>query len=217
MNEQDRKPFFALVADVYAFYRQDFSAFAGSVWWEAMKPHDLAAVSQALSRHCINPDNGQFMPKPADVVKMLSGSTQDAALLAWAKVDRVVRTVGTWRSVVFDDALVHRVIAEMGGWTALGSKTEDEWPFVRNEFVNRYRGYRSRAEVPDYPPVLAGVAEAENRQRGFAVDPPMLIGQAEEAARVMRLGTSRPTLGMTPMHPQAAARTLRLVDARDAA
>src|SRR5690606_26216344 len=113
MIEQDRKAFFKLIADVSAFYGKDFSTFAGNVWWEAMKPFDFAAVADALNRHCVNPDSGQFMPKPADVVKMLQGSTQDSALVAWSKVDRAVRTVGTYRSVTFDDPLIQRVISEM--------------------------------------------------------------------------------------------------------
>ncbi len=57
---------------------------------------------------------------------MLGGSTQDAALAAWSKVDRAVREVGPYQSVAFDDALIHRVLFEMGGWIPLGSKTEDE-------------------------------------------------------------------------------------------
>jgi hypothetical protein len=217
MIETDRKQFFALIGDVYAFYRQDFSAFAGNVWWEAMKPFDFRAVADALNRHCINPDKGQFMPKPADVVKMLQGSTQDAALQAWSKVDRTVRTVGNYRSVVFDDPLIHRVLTEMGGWVQLGTKTEDEWPFVRNEFVNRYRGYRERSDLPDYPPVLIGIAESSNQQHGFQSEPPMLIGRPEEAERVMRLGTNKPMLGIAQMNANAAAKTLRLVDSRTAA
>lgn len=58
MNAQDASHFTLLVSDVYAFYRQDFSAFAGKVWWQAMQPFDFSAVAQALNRHCVNPDTG---------------------------------------------------------------------------------------------------------------------------------------------------------------
>jgi len=85
MTEADREPFFTLLGDVYAFYRTDFSTFVGRVWWTAMQPYDLAAVNDAMGRHCANPDTGQYLPKPADVVRMLQGSTQDSALVAWAK------------------------------------------------------------------------------------------------------------------------------------
>lgn len=205
MIDSDKKNFLLLISNVYAFYRQDISAFAGSVWWEAMKPYDFAAVSDAFNRHCINPDNGQFLPKPADVVRMLQGSSKDSALVAWSKVDKAIRSVGTYESVVFDDSLIHSVIADMGGWILLGNKKEDEWPFVKNEFENRYRGYSSRSITPEYKPVLVGLAEAQNEQVGFRSMKPRLIGDAKKAtdvymsgsvshAPVVRLGDTAPVL-----------------------
>jgi hypothetical protein len=217
MIDQDRKPFFELIADVHAFYRKDFSTFGGNVWWAAMMPFDLLAVADALNRHCINPDSGQFMPMPADVVRMLQGSTQDSALSAWAKVDRAVREVGTYRSVAFDDGLVHRVIVEMGGWVSIGAHDDKEWPHVRNEFVNRYRGYRARTQLPDYPPVLIGMAEASNSKEGFATEGPFLIGAPAVAKAVMLAGSNKPLLGVQQLDAEVAAGTLRLVDGRSAA
>ena len=217
MIDQDRKAFQLLMGDVYAFYGKDYSAFAGRVWWEAMKTFDFKAVGDALNRHCVNPDAGQFMPKPADVVRMLQGSTQDSALAAWSKLDRAVREVGTYRSVVFEDPLIHRIVLEMGGWVSLGMKTEEDWPFLRNEFVNRYRGYRGRSEVPEYPPVLIGLAEANNRKAGFDAEPPILIGNPETAKRVMLSGSNKHILQTQQLAPADASRALRLVDSRGAA
>jgi hypothetical protein len=214
MIDKHREPFFALIAGVYAFYDKSFSEFAGAVWWEAMKPFDLPAVKDALNRHCINPDVGQFMPKPADVVRMLQGSTQDAGLVAWAMVDKAVRQIGTYRSVVFDDPLTHRIVSDMGGWVALGMKTEEEWPFVRNEFVNRYRGYRGRSEVPEYPPVLIGISQSANSREGFAAEPPMLIGDQARAMQVMQLGSAKPLLEVGRADSQASTRALQLIHAR---
>jgi len=173
------------------------SNIAIGMWWNVMKPYDLTAVRQAFDRHMHNPDSGQFMPKPADILKMMTGSTQDSALVAWAKVDKAVRQVGTWESVAFDDALIHRVLMDMGGWTALGMKTEHEWPFVAKEFENRYRGYRVRNESPDYPPVLIGMAQAQNAQENREIQPPVLIGDEPTAKLVMQGGTDQPLLGMT--------------------
>ena len=199
MNPQDSGKFATLIGNVYAFYRQDHSEFAINVWWQAMKPYDFSAVADALNRHCVNPDSGQFMPKPADVVKMLGGSTQDSALSAWSKVDRAVRQVGTYETVVFDDPIVHRVLHDMGGWIQLGTKTEDEWPFLRNEFVNRYRGYRMRNETPEYPKTLIGMAEAQNNQDGHKSQPPVMIGDAEAPKRVLVGGSSAPLIGFERM------------------
>lgn len=218
MIDKDRKAFFDLIADVYAFYKQDFSEFAGGVWWEALKAYDFMALANALNRHAANPDTGQFMPKPADVVRMLQGSTMDSALVAWSKVDRAIRHVGTHRSVVFDDPLIHRIVVEMGGWVALGIKTEKEWPFLSNEFVNRYRGYRGRSQIPDYPPVLIGISEAGNSKANKEhTEPPTLIGDSVNAQKVMRMGCRNPILGIEQMDKRAAVYALEMVDSRSAA
>jgi hypothetical protein len=216
VNASDKPKFFSLMADVLAFYGKDFSEFAGRVWWEAMRPYDLRAVTDALNRHCVNPDSGQFAPKPADVVKMLGGSTQDSALVAWSKVDRGVREVGTGRSVVFDDPVIHRVVTDMGGWAAFGTKTEDEWPFLRNEFVNRYRGYRMRSETPEYLPVLIGTYQAQNQRLGFESAPPTLIGNPDAAKAVMLSGSDRPLLQLSRPDAEGVA-AAALIEQRGAA
>ncbi|KVG77203.1 DUF6475 domain-containing protein [Burkholderia ubonensis] len=205
MIDSNRGAFAELISGVYAFYGREASDFALSVWWAAMQPFDLAAVHDAMNRHCVNPDSGQFLPKPADIVKMVQGSTQDSALVAWAKVDRAIRSCGTYNSVVFDDALIHRVIVEMGGWVLVGGKGEEEWPFVRNEFVNRYRGYKMRSETPEYQPVLIGMAEAQNNRTGHKSQPPVLIGDARAAHQVMLAGHDKPMLGFVRMSPELAA------------
>lgn len=168
MKPSEKIEFLALVADVYAFYRQQFSEFSGDVWWQAMAPFDLAAVRVALGRHAVNPDSGQFMPKPADVVRMLGGTSADSALSAWSKVERAVRSIGQYVNIVFDDALIHRVIDDMGGWVQMNNcQTERDFEFVAKEFQTRYRGFSMRSERPDYPPMLIGLAAASNSEQGI--------------------------------------------------
>ncbi len=197
MHERDRSSFFALLSDVFSFYRQDLSTFTGNIWWNAMQPFDFHAVHDALTRHCVNPDNGQFLPKPADVVRLLQGSTQDSALMAWSKVEAAIRKVGTHVSVTFDDAFIQQVLQDMGGWIALGQKKEPDWPFVRNEFVNRYRGYRQLGPLTTWPAVLVGAAEASNQCNGFKSDPPVLIGDVKGAQQIQVHGTHAGSLTVT--------------------
>lgn len=215
MRAEELREFRELLEGALAFWGQSVSEFALSVWWQAMQPYGLAAVRQAFSRHAMNPDNGQFAPKPADIVRMLGGTSSDQALQAWAKVDRAVRHIGTYQSVAFDDALIHRVMQDMGGWIALGMKTEDEWPFVAREFENRYRGDAMRGERPDYPPTLIGLAEAHNAKEGFKSVGPILIGDAERAQKVMLGGTNKPAISFTPVSAIEQKATLKLVQAQD--
>ena len=104
MQTDDFQKFHDGIIGVMGFYGRSVSSFALDVWWMALKEHDLAAIVDAFNRHLTNPDAGQFPPKPADIIRMLQGSTQDSALRAWAKVDQAVRRIGTYCDVVFDDA-----------------------------------------------------------------------------------------------------------------
>ena len=195
MTENDFAQFRKGVAGVYAFYEKDLSDFSLDLWWRAMKRYDLSAIIEGFNRHVMNPDQGKWLPKPADIIKMIDGGTQDSALIAWAEVDRRMREVGTYQSIVFDDPLIHRVLSDMGGWIPLGMKTETEWPFVAKEFENRYRGYKARNEIPEYPSHLIGLAEAHNSKEGYRIDTPFLAGNADKAMLVYKNGTGKVDFG----------------------
>jgi hypothetical protein len=207
VTPKDRERFMLCLLAAAELYGKPVSDGVSSVWWDALKGYDIGAIENAFRRHFGNPDSGQFMPKPADIVRIVGGSSQDGAMVAWSKVDKAVRQVGPYASVCFDDPLVNRVLHDMGGWIAFGQKTETEWPFVANEFRNRYIGYRQRGEVPDYPARLIGIAEADGARKGFAVPAPKLIGDSLRAQAVLDGGTSAPMIGIT-----TAASHLRLVE-----
>lgn len=212
MNKSDSVAFQEMLAFVSAIYSRELSAGVIAIYWSALSSYDLAAVRQAFDRHVKNPDTGQFMPKPADLIRMMVGSTQDGAMIAWTKVDKAVRSVGTYEDVVFDDALIHRVLQDMGGWVAFGTKTDDDWPFVAKEFENRYRGYRTRNESPEYPALMIGLAGAHNRCGAFEIAPPVLIGDPQKASSVLLGGTNKPLIGITrasDMLPVATAPRLK--------
>ena len=195
MTEHDFEKFRSGLVGVYAFYDKEINDFTLDLWWNSLKQFDLAAIIQAFNRHVVNTESGKWLPKPADIIRMLQGSTQDAAMKAWAKVDKAVRHKGTYVDVVFDDPLIHRVLHDMGGWIALGQKTEDEWPFVAKEFENRYRGFRERSEIPEYPLILTGIANAYNGSKGQPLEPYVMIGDAAACERVIAGGTDKQLVG----------------------
>lgn len=196
MQQNDFQKFHDGISGVMEFYGKNVSRFTLDIWWNVLKPYDLASVIDAFNRHLANPDTGQFAPKPADVIRMLQGSTQDSALRAWAKVDTTIRSIGPYVDVVFDDPLIHRVIQDMGGWISFGQRNDAEWPFIAKEFENRYRGYRSRSDTPPYAPVMIGIFSADNAKSGYRDDTNQstLIGNHQQALRVMRGGSGTPAI-----------------------
>ncbi len=194
MIEQDFDEFSRLLNTLSEYFRKPMSPGVMGIYWQGLRDLELTELRAALNAHVQNPDVGQFMPTIADIRRMVGGTTQDSALVAWSKVDRAVRVVGTYADVIFDDPIIHRVIRDMGGWIAIGGKSEDEWPFVAKEFETRYRGFRMRGEVPPYEPVMIGIAGAQNRRLGMPVQQPRLIGDQSACQRVQIGGTDRPLL-----------------------
>lgn len=194
MNTQDYDQFCqAMTATMELYNKPSLSEFSLSLWWGALNCYTLPEVLGGLSRHVQNPDSGQFAPKPADVVRAIGGTTHDNSAMAWAKVDRAVRSIGGYEDVVFDDAYIHAAIEDMGGWVRVCTgHTDEDWPFVQREFENRYRGYATRRSLHDYPRLLVGIANASNNRNGINpkhIKPPRLVGDEKKAMAVYRGGS----------------------------
>ncbi len=189
MKPTDKPAFAQLLADALAFYRQDVSTFALSVWWQACEAFDLEQVAKALTAHALDPDRGQFAPKPADLVRVLRGTSVDRSLIAWGKVLDAMQRVGAYRSVVFDDGAIHAAISDMGGWPALCRTTTDELPFTQKRFCDLHRAYAARPDAA-YPPQLLGEHAMVNRLAGHAAEGPALVGDPERARQVEHGGVA---------------------------
>lgn len=196
MAPTDRSRFAACLLAASELYGKPIGEAVASVWWDALARFDIAAVESAFRRHFANPDSGQFLPKPADIVRLIEGTTVDVAQVAWSKVDKAIRTVGPYASVTFDDPITMRVLQDMGGWVALSQKTEDDWPFVANEFRTRYGGYRSRAMPVEHLRRLPGIAEMANAARGLEYADVVLLGDPIAAKAVADGGLERPAIGV---------------------
>lgn len=182
MIQDDFEKFRDGLTGVYSFYDKEINSFALDLWWGALKLYDLEAITDAFRRYVINTESGRWLPKPGDIIRMLQGSSLDAAMAAWSRVDKAIRQKGTYVDVVFvGDPLIHRVIHDMGGWIGFGMKSEEEWPFVAREFENRYRGFRERSEIPPAPEVLIGIANAHNAAHDLPLEPPVMIGDGRDA------------------------------------
>ena len=196
MRQEHFDEFCELLDTVAEQYSKAMTPSLKMLYWQGLHDIDFEAVREALFRHIRNSDPaGKFMPKISDIIQMSQGSASDSAMSAWAKVDKAVRHKGTYVDVVFDDPVIHRVIHDMGGWISFGQKNEDEWPFVAREFENRYRGFKQRSEVPDYPTQLIGLTNAYNSSRGFKLDPCVLVGNVEKCKQIMSSGIDKPLVG----------------------
>lgn len=186
MTHNDREAFVRLLADAMAFYRQDVSTFAVSVWWAACERFDLAQVRRAFTAHAMNADSGQFAPKPADLIRVLEGTSTDRAAVAWGKALDAAGRVGAYTDVVFDDAAIHAAVEDLGGWPKFCRTEAKDLGYLQLRFCELHKAYTGRGEF-DYSRVLPGDRSPDDvyTKRGLPPPRPAVIGDVVRARAVM--------------------------------
>ena len=176
-----------LVTDVYKFYRAEVTPFTLQVWQNAMQNFEFEHVSKAFSAHLANAESGQYLPKPADIVKALQGTQTDRAALAWGKVMDAASSVGAYTDVAFDDPAIHAAIEDMGGWPKVARTEQKELSYTMHRFCEQYKAYTGRGEF-GYPAQLKGdrSPDSEYAKRGLPIPRPKLIGIPERCNAVMQ-------------------------------
>lgn len=189
MKPSDKPAFVALVTDALAYYGKPVSTFTLQVWLQACQPFDLEQVSKAMTAHATDAERGQFPPKVADIVRILSGTATDRAALAWGKCLEAMGSVGAYTDVVFDDPAIHAVVEDLGGWPKLCRTESKELGYVQHRFQESHRAYTGRGQF-DYPRRLAGdrSPDSEYAKVGLPLPRPALIGNADRARQVYGAG-----------------------------
>lgn len=194
MTLAEKPQFLTALVGMAEVYGRDLSPAALECYWLAVEPYPLAAVTPAFAAHLQDPDTGQFFPKPADLLRQLGGGpTKDLAALAWVKVERALRSVGAYQTVVFDDPIIMMALGDMGSWPALCHTLEAEIPFKAREFQQLYAAYLKRPKG-DYPRSLPGLLDQTNAPQGFRLSPPVLLDDAQKALAVWHGGKDIATL-----------------------
>lgn len=202
MSPTDKPTFSALLTGcLQAIYDKPVSPMMLDVWFNALANYPMDELAAAFSRHVTDPDHGQFPPKPADIIRAIEGGGDGQALAAWTKVDQAIRHVGGWRSVCFDDPRIHACIEAMGGWVKLCETSREELAYRQQEFTKRYRALLL-TRAASHPSHLTGRFEASNGCNGYAVEPPLLIGDPTRAAQVRLSGNHQMRLPLISHLPQ---------------
>lgn len=187
----DQYPAFReLLTSALSFYRQDVTPFTLDVWWQACQGFDIEQVRKALTAHAMDPDRGQFAPKPADVVRHLAGTATDRAMLAWGKVMDAMQSVGAYTDVVFDDPAIHAAIEDLGGWPKVCRGELKDLSYLQHRFTEAHRAYTGRGQF-DYPRLLSGARDPDSvyLKHGLPIPKPAVVGDRDRARQVYALGS----------------------------
>lgn len=194
MRVNEKSDFAKLMTAVAELYGKKMSSALLSIYWGALERFCFADIRRAITQHVNNADVGQFIPKPADIVRYLEGDSHTHALQAWSKVESAIRRIGAYDSVAFDDPIINIVIADMGGWGKMCAIATKEMPFRANEFMKRYQGY-FRGCPMNYPKYLRGIFEHTNRVNDYPENTiSVLVGDELRALSVLKEGNHSSSL-----------------------
>lgn len=209
MRSDQYQAFRELLTNALSFYRQDLTPFTLDVWWQSCQGFDIEQVRKAMTGHAMDPDRGQFAPKPADIVRQLAGTATDRAMLAWGKVMDAMQSVGAYSDVVFDDPAIHAAIEDLGGWPKVCRGELKDLSYLQHRFTEAHRAYTGRGQF-DYPRLLSGARDPDTvyQKHGLPIPKPAVVGDRDRARQVYEFGSVG---GKTRIDFNAAALAMSVV------
>lgn len=165
MKNEDKRAFFDLMMAAGEVYGREVTQPMAAIYFSALANVSIEQVQEAMMAHMQNPDSGQFFPKPADLIKQMTGTTkqQDAAIedraaVAWACIERDVRRIGSYGTLKLDDKQALATIKAMGGWQSICQTETSKMEWKRKEFIRMYETFE-RTPLDALPSSLPGRIE----------------------------------------------------------
>lgn len=155
---------------------QTTTPFKEKIYAKALDDLTIEQVEQA-AWHIIKTRVFATFPKIGELREAVLGKREEVSALALDKLEKAMARHGAYRSVIFDDPIIHAVVRSMGGWPKICSLPEEEWKFKRKEFEKLYAAFSSRPNSVETPLQLAGIVERDNSARGYCGEvAPVYIG-----------------------------------------
>ena len=196
MENPDKQAFAEMMVALAENYGQTVTKAGMALRFDALREYDITDVRRA-AMSLLRSRKYTSMPTVADFLEhMGGGSAEDKAEAAAGKALRAVAEAGRYASVTFDDPVLMAVIENAwGGWPEFcAACSGPEVKFVRRELAKAYAAY-ARQGVRRYGH-LSGITENSNGSAGYLehIPTPRLIGNREEAARVLEAGETQSVL-----------------------
>ena len=175
MKNEDKRAFFDLMMAAGEVYGREVTQPMAAIYFSALENASIEQVQEAMMAHMQNPDSGQFFPKPADLIKQMTGTTkqQDAAIedraaIAWACIERDIRRIGSYGTLKLDDKQALATVKAMGGWQSICQTETSKMEWKRKEFIRMYEAFE-RTPLEALPSSLPGRVELSEVKRSGPV------------------------------------------------
>lgn len=173
MKNEDKRAFFDLMMAAGEVYGREVTQPMAAIYFSALASVSIEQVQEAMMAHMQNPDSGQFFPKPADLIKQMTGTTkqqeaaiEDKAAIAWACIERGIRRIGSYGTLRLEDKQALATVKAMGGWQSICQTETSKMEWKRKEFIRMYEAFE-RMPLEALPSSLPGRIEmSEVKQAG---------------------------------------------------
>jgi len=127
-------------------------------YYLVLRGYDTEAIEAAVGR-LLRTRTRHEMPTPAEILEAVEGRVKDRAVLAWAAVERALKSSAVYQGVRFSDPAIHSAIDMLGGWQVLCSATTYDMPRLRADFIRMYEIASRRNGHDEHPDVVQGLLE----------------------------------------------------------
>ena len=109
------------------------------IYWETLRQYSDEQAANAISAHV---RTGTFFPRPADLIKLIDGTSEENAHEAWAEV---LRQLTDFANAKFDPA-TERAVQAMGGAEYLSHMSYHDLEFKKKDFLDYYESTTDRSD-----------------------------------------------------------------------
>lgn len=170
MNNDDKKKFAEIMVTTGELFDKKITKTLMQTYFQMLTSYPIEKVEQAFHSHLLDPDQGMFFPKPANITKQIAGTSKqqdqevdDKAELQWHTIIGEMSRIGSYGALKLEDGMAMAAVRSVGGWCHICSLTTDQLVWVKKEFISAYKNYE-RTPVELLPNNLPGRFEIENKK-----------------------------------------------------
>jgi hypothetical protein len=137
MQENDIGEFGKIILGLSEIFGGEMSPIAIDIYFNALSDFTIDEVSKGISS-VVKSRVYNGMPKPAEIIEAISGSSNVQAITAWDEVLTDIRKRGRLQGGKFDNPAIEQAIRVCGGWEKICAGDEQDLQWVKKEFIEAY-------------------------------------------------------------------------------
>lgn len=179
MESKDKQVFVKTLTGIGELYDKKLTDTLASIYWEALKDVSLPDFLSAANRLVLT---AKFFPKPVEFRSQSVPDISAQAAIAYGKLEDAFYKHGVYKSVRFDDPVIHAVVDNLGGWITYCDTSDEDLTWYRKDFEKQYANLAPMVLSGKLrpPTVLHGVFASDDHATENAKTP-AIIGDRQRA------------------------------------